>query len=232
MSRTCTHGFRDRCPAVRRPGNGGGLRSRPSATESPHALAPRLPTLGINPPSKLVGPDGNAPSSIGYQPIALLLSYEPILAESGGLAPQPAEPIHLFSKQRPRLGGFTLQSGGRSAQRGDGEAPSLRGVSGAGARGAGGGTNKAVILPHKPRGSNRLPTDHRASRFYSPKNWRRREVMLPSGALPPSPLQTGAGASSGFASESPRGRICTCVDPLRRRRPELLGHAEMKRGSA
>jgi hypothetical protein len=56
--------------------------------------------------------------------------------------------------------------------------------------------------------------------------------MLPSGAQPPNPLQTGAGASSGFASESPRGRICTCVDPLRRRRPELLGHAEMKRGSA
>ncbi len=48
----------------------------------------------------------------------------------------------------------------------------------------------------------------------------------PSGAGPPKPLQTGAGASSGFASESPRGRICTCVDPLRRRRPELLGHAE------
>ena len=50
--------------------------------------------------------------------------------------------------------------------------------------------------------------------------------MLPSGAEPPNPLQTGAGTSSGFASESPRGRICTCVDPLRRRRPELLGHAE------
>jgi hypothetical protein len=31
------------------------------------------------------------------------------LAESGGLAPQPAEPIHLFSKQCPHLGGFTLQ---------------------------------------------------------------------------------------------------------------------------
>ena len=85
---------------------------------------------------------------------------------------------------------------------------------------------RAVVLPHRPRGPKRLPTDHRASRFYSPKKWRRREVMLPSGAWPPNPLQTGAGASSGFASESPRGRICTCVDPLRRRRPELLGHAE------
>lgn len=29
-----------------------------------------------------------------------------------------------------------------------------------------------------------------------------------------------------FRLRSPRGRICTCVDPLRRRRPELLGHAE------
>jgi len=51
--------------------------------------------------------------------------------------------------------------------------------------------------------------------------------MLPNGARPPNPLQTGAGASSGFASESPRGRICrfdklkvpslprdTCVEPL------------------
>ena len=54
------------------------------------------------------------------------------------------------------------------------------------------------------------------------------------------PLLTGAGTSAGFTSPSPRGRICrfdklkvpslsrdTCVDPLRRRRPELLGHAEM-----
>lgn len=29
-----------------------------------------------------------------------------------------------------------------------------------------------------------------------------------------------------------RGRICTCVSPLRRRRPGLLGHAETERGSA
>lgn len=60
----------------------------------------------------MVGPDGYAPSSIGYQPIALLLSYEPV-AESGGLAPQSDEPIHLFSKQRPRLGEFTLQKSPR-----------------------------------------------------------------------------------------------------------------------
>jgi hypothetical protein len=32
--------------------------------------------------------------------------------------------------------------------------------------------------------------------------------------------------------QSLRGRICTYVSPLRRRRPELLGHAEMERGSA
>ena len=31
------------------------------------------------------------------------------MAESRGLAPQPAEPVHLFSKQRLRLGRFTLQ---------------------------------------------------------------------------------------------------------------------------
>lgn len=45
-------------------------------------------------------------------------------------------------------------------------------------------------------------------------------------AGPPDPLQTGAGTSAGFASQSPPGRICTCVDPLRGRRPELLGHGE------
>ena len=37
----------------------------------------------------MVGPDGNAPSSLAYRASALLLSYEPV-AESGGLAPQPA----------------------------------------------------------------------------------------------------------------------------------------------
>jgi hypothetical protein len=138
-TRTCIYGFRDRRPAIRRPGNGGGLRSRPSATESPLALAPRPPASGVNPP-KLVGPDGNAPSSLAYRASALLLSYEPIVAESGGFAPQPAKPVHLLSRQRPRLGGFTLQS-----------------------------WRRAVVLPHKPCGSNRLPTDHRASRLYSPK---------------------------------------------------------------
>ena len=87
----------------------------------------------------MVGPDGNAPSSLAYRASALLLSYEPV-AEDGGLAPQPAEPVHLFSKQRPRLGGFVL------------------------------------------------------------------------------PLRE-------IAQFGPRGRICTCVVPLRRRRPCLLGHA-------
>ena len=196
MSRTCTLGFRDRCPAVRRPGNGGGLRSCPSATESPHALAPRLPTLGINPPWKLVGPDGNAPSSIGYQPIALLLSYEPMLAESGGLAPQPAEPIHLLSKQRPRLGGFTLQSGGEQWS---------------------------------------CPTSLAARNGFQPitalRGFALRKVAEARGHAPQRP-NVARSASNGcrrlgrFRLRSPRGRICTCVDPLRRRRPELLGHAE------
>ena len=172
------------------------MRSCPSATESPHALAPRLPTLGINPPEKLVGPDGNAPSSLAYRASALLLSYEPMVAESGGFAPQPAEPIHLFSKQRPHLGGFTLQSGGEQWSCSTGLA-------------ARNGFQPITAL-----------------RGFALRKRRRREGMLPSGAWPPNPLQTGAGTSSGFASESPRGRICTCVDPLRRRRPELLGHAE------
>src|SRR5262245_22534412 len=39
------------------------------------------------------------------------------MAESGGLAPRPAEPIQLLSKQRPRLGGFTLQRGGEQWSR-------------------------------------------------------------------------------------------------------------------
>ena len=165
------------------------------------------------------------------------------MAESGGLAPQPAKPIQLFSKQRPHLGGFTLQEKWRTeraARRW--RSPEERGVSDAGAREAGSGANKAVVLPHRPRGPKRLPTDHRASRFYSPENWRRREVTLPSGkaarpasngcrrlgridslrsplrgrpSVDPSPLRS-------VASESPPGRNCTCVDPLRRRRPELL----------
>ena len=145
----------------------------------------------------MVGPDGNAPSSLAYRASALLLSYGPMLAESGGLAPQPAEPIHLFSKQRPHLGGFTLQSGGEqwscptglAARNGFQPITALRGFT---LRENGGGERSCS--PSRASGTN--------------------------------PLQTGAGASSGFASESPRGRICTCVDPLRRRRPELLGHAE------
>src|ERR1041385_8897420 len=51
---------------------------------------------------------GNAPGSIGYRPIALLLSYTRKMAESRGLAPQPDWPVHLFSRQCPRLGGFAL----------------------------------------------------------------------------------------------------------------------------
>src|SRR5215204_4997049 len=129
----------------------------------------------------MVGPDGNAPSSLAYRASALLLSYEPMLAESGGLAPQPAVPIHLFSKQRPHLGGFTLQSGGEqwscptglAARNGFQPITALRGFT---LRKNGGGERSRS--PSRDCGTN--------------------------------PLQTGAGALSGFASESPRGRICTC----------------------
>lgn len=103
-TRTCIYGFRDRRPAIRRPGNGGGLRSRPSATKSPLALAPRPPASGVNPP-KMVGPDGNAPSSLAYRASALLLSYEPMMAESGGLAPQPANRSVCFRGSARALAG-------------------------------------------------------------------------------------------------------------------------------
>ena len=76
--------------------------------------------------------------------------------------------------------------------------PEERGVSDVGAREAGSATNKAVVLPHKPRGSKRLPTDHCASRFCSPENWRRREVMLPISRVRDQSAQTGAGALSGL----------------------------------
>ena len=73
-TRTCICGFRDRRPAVRRPGNGGGLRSRPSATESPLALAPRPLASRVNPP-RMVRLLGIAPRSADYRSAALLLSY-------------------------------------------------------------------------------------------------------------------------------------------------------------
>lgn len=57
---------------------------------------------------------------------------------------------------------------------------------------------RTVVLPHKPHGSNRLPTDHRAPRFCSP---RKVGGVERSCALPHTrgtdPLQTVAGASAG-----------------------------------
>lgn len=171
-TRTCICGFRDRRPAVRRPGNGGGLRSRPSATESPLALAPRPPASGVNPP-KMVGPDGNAPSSLAYRASALLLSYEPIVAESGGLAPQPANRSVCFRGSARALAGSLSKMAESS-----GPAP------------------QALRLESA---SNRSP---RFAALLS-KIWRRREVTLLSGLRPPNPLQTGAGASASFASMVP-----------------------------
>lgn len=146
----------------------------------------------------MVGPDGNAPSSLAYRASALLLSYEPIVAESGGLAPQPANRSVCFRGSARTLAGSLSKMAESS-----GPAP------------------QALRLESA---SNRSP---RFAALLS-KMWRRREVTLLSGLRPPNPLQTGAGTSASFASESPRGRICTCVGPLRRRRPELLGHAEKK----
>ena len=82
---------------------GGGLRSCPSATDSSHALAARLPTLGINPPEKLVGPDGNAPSSLAYRASALLLSYEPILEDGAQSAKRRSPSKAKVSRADARL---------------------------------------------------------------------------------------------------------------------------------
>ena len=129
----------------------------------------------------MVGPDGNAPSSLAYRASALLLSYEPV-AESGGLAPQPAiaGPSVFETAPAPRRvhSPRKMADGAHSAEMAQPRAK--RGVSAAGARGAGSVTNKAVDLPHRPCDPSRLPTGRRAPRLYSPK-WRRREVMLPSG---------------------------------------------------
>ena len=77
-----------------------------------------------------------------------------------------------------------------------------------------------------------------ASRLESASNRSPRFAVLLSEKLAEArghaPQRRGAAqsASNGcrrlgrFRLRSPRGRICTCVDPLRRRRPELLGHAE------
>ncbi len=188
--------------------NGVGLRSCPSAIKSPHALAPRLPTFGISPPGQLVLVRGNAPRSIGYQPIALLLSYARVMGNR-----RRAEVL------RPNRQG-----------RSDCVRNSARALAGSLSMKK---WRRAVVLPHRPDGPGRLPTGRRAPRLYSPtkKIKRRPEVMLPSGVRPPWPLQTVAGALAGLASENLRGRNCTCVEPLRRRRPDLLGYAEESGGS-
>src|SRR5947209_19888753 len=113
---------------------------------------------------------GNAPRSIGYQPIALLLSYTRKLAESGGLAPQPARPVRLLSKQRPRLGGFTLQE--RVAES-SGPAPQASRLESASNR----SPRFAVLLSEKLA----------EARGHAPQR-----------RGPPKPLPTGAGPLSGF----------------------------------
>ena len=146
---------------------------------------------------------GNAPRSIGYQPIALLLSYT-------RKSWRRAEDLRLNRQSRS----ICFRNSARAS--------------------AGSLSKVAESSGPAPQALRPEPASNRSPRFAAllSKIWRRREVMLPSGTRPPNPLQTGAGALSGFASESPRGRNCTCVDPLRRRRPELLGHAETERGSA
>lgn len=194
-TRTCICGFRDRRPAVRRPGNGGGLRSRPSATESPLALAPRPPASGVNPP-KMVGPDGNAPSSLAYRASALLLSYEPIVAESGGLAPQPANRSVCFRGSARALTGSLSKDGGEQWS-----CP----------------TSLAARIGFQPI---------TALRGFTLQNAAEARGHAPQRPAAAQSASNGCWRLGQFRLRGPRGRICTCVGPLRRRRPELLGHAE------
>ena len=59
------------------------------------------------------------------------------------------------------------------------------------------------------------------------RNWRRAEVLRPNRSGRSICFRDSVRASADSLSNCPCGRICTCVDPLRRRRPELLGHAEI-----
>ena len=142
---------------------------------------------------------GNAPRSIGYQPIALLLSYT---RENW----RRAEDLRLNRRGRSVCFRNSVRASADSLSRKDGgEQWSCP-------------TSLAARIGFQPITALRG--------FTLLKIGGGERSCSPSRACGTSPLQTGAGASSGFASESPRGRICTCVDPLRRRRPELLGHAE------
>lgn len=204
---------------------------------SPHALAPRLPTLGISPPWKsactelveVVLARGNAPRSIGYQPIALLLSYARVMGNwrrAEVLRPKRQSRSVCFRNSACALAGSLSTKKWR----------------------------RAVVLPHRPCGPSRLPTGRRATRLYSPTKQlsggersrspaaqgrpsRFKRVPAPRPVWPPKVSAAGGahnvceaahqqvrGKTPSFASEK---RVnCTCVDPLRRRRPELLGCAE------
>src|SRR5436305_1870374 len=61
---------------------------------------------------------------------------------------------------------------------------------------------------------------------YGRIKWRRAEVLRPNRSGRSICFRDSVRASADSLSIGPRGRICTCVVPLRRRRPELLGHAE------
>lgn len=131
---------------------------------SPHALAPRLPTLGISPPWKMVLARGNAPRSIGYQPIALLLSYARVMGNwrsAEVLRPNRQSRSVCFDSLRLPLRG-----------RPPVDPSPLRSVEAAPApwrvRSPWKKWRRAVVLPHRPHGPGRLPTGRRAPRLYSP----------------------------------------------------------------
>ena len=169
---------------------------------------------------------GNAPRSIGYQPIALLLSNTRKSwrrAEDLRLNRQ-SRSICFRNSVRTSADSLSMQNGGEqwscptglAARNGFQPITALRGFT---LRKNGGGERSCS--PSRACGTNPLQTGAGASSGLT-RCARPCGVDLP---VDPSPLRS-------VASKSPRGRICTCVDPLRRRRPELLGHAEMERGSA
>jgi hypothetical protein len=167
---------------------------------------------------------GNAPRSIGYQPIALLLSYtRKNWRRAEDLRPNRQSRSVCF-RNSARTSAGSLSKVAESS----GPAPQALRLETASNR-----SPRFAVLLSKKMAEARGHAPQRRSAARSASNGCRRLGRFDSLRSPlrgrpsvdPSPLRS-------VASESPRGRICTCVGPLRRRRPELLGHAEMKRGSA
>ena len=140
---------------------------------------------------------GNAPRSIGYQPIALLLSYT--------------------RKTRRRAEDLRLNRQGRSSCFRNSAHTS-----------AGSLSKVAESSGPAPQASRPETASNRSPHFAVLLSENRAEARghAPQRRVAAQSASNGCRRLVRFRLRSPRGRICTCVDPLRRRRPELLGHAE------